>query len=258
MEAYRNIALRAANRAGDYIAKAYYDRDRIISKLKDKNDFVSNIDNEAEALIIKTIKQAYPDHAILAEESGAQGDSETVWIIDPLDGSANFLQSIPHFAVSIAVRHKGKVVAAVIFDPLRDEMFSAADGSGAQLNKSRIRVSDKRKLDNTILATGFPFRTEKHFDTYMDHFKALFMECADMRRAGSAALDLAYVAAGRVDGFWEFGLSDWDTAAGKLIVKEAGGLVGDIKGNPHTSKSESIMTANQGVFRHMMQINKDV
>ncbi len=258
MNAYKTIAVRAANRAGDFIAKAFANRDRIISQNKGPNDFVSNIDEQAEYLIIDTIKKSFPDHAIFAEESGHQGKSDTVWVIDPIDGTTNFLRGIPHFCVSIAVRQKGKTVAAVVYDPLQDEMFSAANGSGAQLNNTRLRVSSVKKLEGAVLATGFPFRDGQDLDKYLEYFQALYPHCIDMRRAGSAALDLAYVAAGRLDGFWEFGLSDWDTAAGALIVKEAGGMVSDIKGNQYTGDSASILAANPGVFKHFLQTVKNI
>ncbi|NVK21343.1 MAG: inositol monophosphatase [Kangiellaceae bacterium] len=262
MNAYKNIAVRAANRAGDFVAKAFGDRDRIIAQSKGINDFVSNIDRKAEQIIIDTIQLSYPEHAILAEESGhieGKGDdAQVTWVIDPIDGTTNFLQGIPHFAISIAVKQNGKTVAAVVFDPIKDEMFSAANGEGAQLNNKRIRVSDKRKLDNAVLATGFPFRHHAQLDNYLEYFSTLLPLCSDMRRAGSAALDLAYVAAGRVDGFWEFNLAEWDTAAGILLVKEAGGLIGDVKGNPYSTKSKSILAANPGVFKHFMQTVKNI
>ncbi len=260
MNAYRTIAIRAANLAGDFIVKAFNDRDRVISRKKDLNDYVTNVDQQSEYLIIDTIKAAYPDHSILGEESGLKegADKDTVWVIDPLDGTRNFIDGNPHFSISIAVKQKGKTVAAVIFDPMRDEMFSAANGSGAQLNQSRIRVAAEKKLEKSILATGFPFRAKDNVDTYLEYFGRLLPECSDMRRAGSAALDLAYLACGRVNGFWEFGLSEWDTAAGVLIVKEAGGLVGDVKGNPFTAKAKSIMAANPYVFKQFMQLVKDL
>lgn len=260
MNAYRTIAIRAANRAGDYIVKAFNDRDRVVSKAKDINDYVTNVDQQAEWLIIDTIKSSYPDHSILAEESGLKEgeDKDTVWVIDPLDGTRNFIDGNPHFAISIAVKQKGKTVAAVIFDPMRDEMFSASNGNGAQLNQTRIRVAEEKKLEKSILATGFPFRSSSNVDEYLDYFSTLLPLCSDMRRAGSAALDLAYLASGRVNGFWEFGLSEWDTTAGVLIVKEAGGLVGDVKGNPFTAKSKSIMAANPHVFKQFMQAVKEV
>lgn len=258
MNAYKNIAVRAAERAGNFVAKAFANRDRIIAQSKGPNDFVSNIDKQAEEIIIDAIKYSYPDHAILAEESGQHGESDTVWIIDPIDGTTNFLLGIPHFAISIAVKHKNKTLAAVIYDPIKDETFTASNGSGAQLNNTRIRVSDKKKLDNSVLATGFPFRGNQNLSEYLTYFETIFPLCVDMRRAGAASLDLAYVAAGRLDGFWEFGLSEWDTAAGILIVKEAGGFVGDIKGNPYQDKSKSILAANPGVFKHFMKSVKDL
>ena len=258
MNAYKNIAVRAAERAGSFVAKAFINRDRIIAKSKGPNDYVSNIDSQAEEIIIDTIKHSYPDHAIIAEESGQHGDSDTVWVIDPIDGTTNFLVGIPHFAISIAVKHKGKTLAAVIYDPIKDEMFTASNGAGAQLNNTRIRVSEKKKLDNSLLATGFPFRGNQDLEEYLRYFETLFPLCIDMRRAGAASLDLAYVAAGRLDGFWEFGLNDWDTAAGILIVKEAGGFVGDIKGNPYQDRSKSILAAAPGVFKHVMQSVKNL
>ncbi len=260
MNAYCTIAIRAANLAGDFIATAFNQRDRVIARKKDLNDYVTNVDKQAEELIIDSIKSAYPDHSFLGEESGLKEgkDKETVWVIDPLDGTRNFIDGNPHFSISIAVKHKGKTLAAVVFDPMRDEMFSASNGNGAQLNQTRIRVADEKKLENSILATGFPFRAKENTDTYLKYFSTLLPLCSDMRRAGSAALDLAYLAAGRVNAFWEFGLSDWDTAAGALIVKEAGGLVGDVKGNPFTAKSKSIMAANPYVFKQFMQVVKEL
>lgn len=258
MDSYKNIAVRAASRAGNFVAKAFANRERIIAQSKAPNDYVSNIDTQAEEIIIDTIKYSYPDHAILAEESGAQGSGDTVWVIDPIDGTTNFLQGIPHFAISIAVKHKGKTLAAVVYDPIKDETFSASNGGGAQLNNTRIRVSPKKKLDNSVLGTGFPYRGGQDLENYLQYFETLFPLCVDMRRAGAASLDLAYVAAGRLDGFWEFGLSEWDTAAGILIVKEAGGLVGDIRGNPHTDRSKSILAATPGVFKNVMQSIKDL
>jgi myo-inositol-1(or 4)-monophosphatase len=258
MNAYKNIAVRAAERAGNFVAKAFANRERIIAQSKGPNDFVSNIDKQAEEIIIDAIKYSYPDHAILAEESGHHGDSDTVWVIDPIDGTTNFLQGIPHFAISIAVKQKGKTLAGVIYDPIKDEMFTASNGSGAQLNNTRIRVSEKKKLDNAVLATGFPFRGNQDLEDYLRYFETIFPLCVDMRRAGAASLDLAYVAAGRLDGFWEFGLSEWDTAAGILIIKEAGGFVGDIKGNPYQDKSKSILAATPGVFKHFMKSVKDL
>ncbi len=260
MNAYRTIAIRAANLAGDFIVKAFNDRDRVIARKKDLNDYVTNVDQQSEYLIINTIKTAYPEHSILAEESGLQegSDKDTVWVIDPLDGTRNFIDGNPHFSISIAVKQKGKTVAAVIFDPMRDEMFSASNGNGAQLNQNRIRVAGEKKLEKSILATGFPFRSGANVEEYLSYFSTLLPLCSDMRRAGSAALDLAYLASGRVNAFWEFGLSDWDTAAGVLIVKEAGGLVGDVKGNPFSTNSKSIMAANPHVFKQFMQTVKEL
>ncbi|MEE4244420.1 MAG: inositol monophosphatase family protein, partial [Kangiellaceae bacterium] len=187
------------------------------------------------------------------EETGQSGSqSDVVWIIDPIDGTSNFVRGIPHFAVSIAAQVKGKVEVAVVYDPVREELFTATRGNGAQLNGKRIRVSSARSLEQTILATGFPFRSMERYDNYINIFSKLYQQCGDVRRAGSASLDLAYLAAGRVDGFWEFGLKWWDIAAGTLIVKEAGGIIGDINGNPNFKDSDSLLAANPKIFKEMI------
>ena len=243
-----NIAVRAARSAGNVITRNRDRIDQLSIQTKDRNDFVSEVDRQAEREIIHILRKAYPNHGILAEESGAQGDDEYQWIIDPLDGTTNFLHGFPHFAVSIGLRHKGRLEQAVIYDPVQQELFTATRGSGAHLNDRRIRVSPRRELDGALLGTGFPFRAQQHLDPYLDMFRALFPHTAGIRRAGSAALDLAYVAAGRLDGFWEIGLSIWDMAAGVLLIQEAGGLSGDLTGGHDFLKHGNIVAANPKLF----------
>ena len=227
-----NIAVRAARTAGNIIARGFENRDDLDMQSKGKNDFVTRIDKEAEQAIISKIKQSYPDHAFYGEESGKQGDDETfMWVIDPLDGTTNFIKGIPHFSVSIALLHKGRLDQAVVFDPIRGELFTASKGAGAQLNGYRIRASKAKDLDQTILATAFPFKRKEELATYSQQFNQIFGAAGDVRRTGSAALDMAYVAAGRFDGYWEKGIQPWDIAAGELLVREAGGLVTDFSGN---------------------------
>lgn len=227
-----NIAVRAARVAGSIIVRGFENRDNLETEVKGENDFVTQIDKEAEEAIISKIKQSYPDHTFLGEESGESGnaDSEYQWVIDPLDGTTNFIKGIPHFAVSIALLHKGRLDQAVVFDPIRSELFTASRGQGAQLNGYRIRATKPRDLTSTILATAFPFKAKHAHADYALRFNKIFHECGDIRRSGSAALDLAYVAAGRYDGYWERGIKAWDIAAGELLVREAGGLVTDYTG----------------------------
>jgi myo-inositol-1(or 4)-monophosphatase len=215
---------------------------------KGRNDYVSDVDRLAEQEVINVIKKAYPDHAIMAEESGRSGDNETLWIIDPLDGTTNFLHGFPHYCVSIAVRVKGRVEHAVIYDPQRDELFTASRGEGAKLNDRRLRVTKRRELAGALLATGFPFKYPAFHEAYFNSFKALFPQVADIRRTGSAALDLAYVAAGRVDGYWEMGLENWDMAAGLLLVEEAGGIVTDFDGTDNLFNKGNVIAAGLGIY----------
>jgi len=229
-----NIAVRAARRAGEVIVRSLVRLDSLEVTSKGRNDYVSEIDRSAEREIIEIIHKHYPEHAILAEESGSSGDNDAVWIIDPLDGTTNFLHGFPVFAVSIAVQLRGKLEIGVIYDPMRQEVFTAARGEGAHLENHRIRVSRQRGLDGALLATGFPYREdEKYADNYFAMFRMLTTMCSGIRRPGAAALDLAYVACGRVDGFWEMGLKPWDTAAGTLMIREAGGRVGTLGGDEY-------------------------
>lgn len=229
-----NIAVRAARRAGEIIVRSLVHLEGLQVASKGRNDFVSEVDRAAEREIIAFIHKHYPDHAILAEESGASGENDTLWIIDPLDGTTNFLHGFPVFAVSIAVQQRGRLEIGVIYDPMRQEIFSAVRGAGAHLENRRMRVSRQRGLDGALLATGFPFReNDANAECYFHMFRALTALTAGIRRPGAAALDLAYVAAGRVDGFWELGLKPWDTAAGTLLIQEAGGRVGTLTGEPY-------------------------
>lgn len=254
-----NIATTAALEAGKIITRSLDKLKDIQVTEKQKNDFVSEVDIAAEQTIIAVIRKAHPDHAILAEESGSQKtDSDTTWIIDPLDGTRNFLHGFPHFAVSIAVQRNNRVEHGVIYDPIRQELFIASNGKGARMNDQRIRAGSRKTLDESLLATGFPFRDKDLFDNYMKTFKPLFLTASGIRRAGSAALDLAYVAAGRVDGFWEFKLQPWDMAAGALIIREAGGLVGDFSGSENFLKTGNIIAGNPKIFKAMLKIIQPV
>lgn len=249
-----NIAVRAARSAGNIISR-YRDRlDTLSVDSKQRNDFVSEVDHLAEREIIAVLRKAYPNHAILAEESGAQGgrDDEYQWIIDPLDGTTNFLHDFPQFAVSIALRHRGRLDQAVVYDPVSQDLYTASRGAGAQLNNRRIRVTRQKGLEGALLGTGFPFRHQEHLDAYLGMFRALFPDTAGIRRAGSAALDLAYVAAGRLDGFWEIGLSEWDMAAGALLVREAGGIVTDFAGGDEYLRTGNIVCGTPKVHHAVL------
>ncbi len=247
-----NIAIRAARSAGNLIVRSLQHVEHLEITQKSKNDFVTDVDRLAEQEIINTIRKAYPEHAILAEESGNTGENDTVWIIDPLDGTTNFLHGFPHYCVSIGVMVKGKLEHGVIYDPLRDELFSASRGAGAQLNDRRLRVAKRKELTGSVLTTGFPFKYHHHLKAYMATFSDLFPKVADIRRTGSAALDLAYVAAGRLDGYWEIGLEKWDMAAGILIVEEAGGVVSDFVGGDNHFKSGNLIVANLPLHKAML------
>ena len=249
-----NIAIRAARRAGTVINRAINRLGDIRVDKKGHRDFVSEIDREAEAVIIQTLLDAYPDHAIRAEESGERGDSEYVWIIDPLDGTTNFLHAYPQFAVSIALQVRGVLDQAVVFDPNRDELFTASRGVGAQLNNRRIRVSNCTAMGEALLATGFPVRNTSMIDTYIPTLTSLLPAVAGIRRAGAASLDLAFVACGRLDGYWEYGLQAWDIAAGVLLVQEAGGIVSEPNGGTAPLASGNILCGTPRVQGDMLKI----
>ncbi|MBK31212.1 MAG: inositol monophosphatase [Legionellales bacterium] len=249
-----NIAIRAARTAGDSIVREM-DRTRDISiETKGKNDFVTEVDKNAEGIIISVIKNAYPEHAFLAEESGQEGENDYLWIIDPLDGTTNFLHGFPHFSVSIALQNKGVLEQAVIYDPLKQELFTASKGKGAQLNNRKIRVSIKNTLDGALLGTGFPYNNESVMQQFIESYKNLFPNVAGIRRAGVASLDLAYVACGRLDGFWEFNLRPWDIAAGALIIQEAGGINAELTGGADYMKTGNIISANPKMIKAMLKV----
>lgn len=239
-----NIAIGAARKAGSVILRHLGRVEAIPVTDKGRFDFVSEVDRQAEAEIVRELKRTYPEHAILAEESGASGRSRYTWIIDPLDGTSNFLHGFPHFAVSIALAEAGTVQVGVVYDPLRDELYTALRGGGAFLNERRLRVNQKPTLVGALLATGFPARQRSHLPRQLRMVRALLAEAEDLRRTGSAALDLCYVAAGRLDGFFEAGLKPWDLAAGALIVREAGGLCCDFEGGELDLDRGTIVAAN--------------
>ncbi|PWY56223.1 inositol monophosphatase [Legionella qingyii] len=254
MEPLLNIAISAARQAGDIIIRHMEQVDRLKITAKNNHEYFSEVDIKAEQAIIHTIHKAYPDHGILAEESGVQdGDNESIWIIDPLDGTSNYLHGFPFFSVSIAVKVKGRIEHGVIYDPLRHECFAASRGRGARLNDRRIRVSKQTQLMFSLLGTGFPSRDINVAQRYLPTFEALFGKCAGVRRTGSAALDLAYVASGRLDGFWEFGLRPWDIAAGSLLIREAGGLISDLQGGDDFLKHGDIVAGTPKVFKSLLQ-----
>lgn len=253
-----NIMVKAARRASQIINRASHDIEHLKITTKQQSDYVTEVDKAAEAAIIEVLREAYPDYGILAEESGqAAGDgagSDYQWVIDPLDGTTNFIHGFPQYSVSIGLTYKGQLNQAVVYDTTRNEMFTASKGGGAFLNERRIRVAKCLKLEDALLGTGFPYRVFTHVDAYMGMFKEFTQRSSGMRRAGSAALDLAYVACGRLDGFWEFGLAPWDMAAGALLITEAGGLVGDLSGGETYMKSGHIVAASPRVFAQMLQV----
>jgi len=250
-----NIAVRAARRAGDIMIRQLNQLESLTVTEKSRNDFVSRVDEMAEAAIIEVVRDHYPDHAILAEESGAAGDNEYRWIIDPLDGTTNYLHGNPVFSVSIAVMHRRELQHAVVYDPLRQEIFTASRGDGAQLDGRRIRVSKQGTLRGSLIGTGFPYRmSEANMDVYLKMLRAVMLETAGVRRPGSAALDLCYVAAGRVDGFWELGLKIWDIAAGALIIREAGGRISDLVGADTYLESGNVIAGTPKVYSALSKL----
>jgi myo-inositol-1(or 4)-monophosphatase len=249
-----NIAIKAARRAGSIINRAALDRTQLEIRSKHANDFVTQVDKAAEAAVIDIIRQAYPDHAILGEESGAlEGKkAEYRWIIDPLDGTTNYIHGLPHYCVSIGLQHRGTMEHGVIYDPAKNELFTASKGRGAFLDDRRIRVTKCAGLKDALVGTGFPFKELPRLDLYCRQLKEMMKQASGVRRTGSAALDLAYVAAGRMDGFWELGLSPWDVAAGALLVQEAGGLVGDLSGDSGYLEGGEIAAATPKVFPQLL------
>lgn len=252
-----NIAIRAARSAGKLLLR-YSDRlDQVKFESKGRNDFVSDMDRAAEATIVQELRSRFPSHSILAEEGSEPDvniDSDYQWIIDPLDGTTNYLHGFPQFAVSIALTYKGQLECGVVYDPLREELFTAARGRGAQINDRKLRVTNLPSLEGALIGTGFPYRDQRHLDTYLDMFKAMTLATAGLRRPGSAALDLAYVAAGRTDGFWELGLSPWDCAAGALLILEAGGAITDLAGGSNYLDTGNMIAGNPKVHRAMLDL----
>lgn len=252
-----NIAVKAARAAGAIINRGSMDLDLLKINTKSPNDFVTEVDQLAEEAIIDTILQAYPAHGILAEESGRERgnkSSDFVWIIDPLDGTTNFIHGFPVYCVSIALTFRGKVEQAVVYDPNRNDLFVASRGRGAYLNDKRLRVSRRTRLQDSLIGTGFPFRRGDNFQRYMKMFETLMPLCAGLRRPGSAALDLCYVAAGYYDAFFETGLSPWDIAAGSLIVTEAGGLVGNFTGEPDFMNQREILAGAPKIYGQLVPL----
>ena len=252
-----NIAVKAARRAGQIINRASLDIDSLNISVKQQSDYVTEVDRAAEAAIIAVLREAYPAYGILAEESGLAGTDTTAefqWIIDPLDGTTNFIHGVPQYAISIGLAKQGVIQQAVVYDSNRNELFTASKGGGAFLNGKRIRVAKRTRLDEALIGTGFPYRMFDHIDAYLAIFRELAQKTAGMRRPGAASLDLAWVACGRMDGFWELGLSPWDMAAGSLLITEAGGLVSDLSGESNYMHTGNIIGGNPKIFSQLLQV----
>lgn len=253
-----NTAIKAARRGAAIINRASFDLDRVKVTEKNPNDFVTEVDQAAEQAIIEVLKTAYPDHAILAEESGASAnlhdDNENVWIIDPLDGTTNFIHGFPQYCVSIALQQRGQITQAVIYDPTRNDLFTATKGAGAYLNEKRMRVTKRDKIADALIGTGFPSRATDNIDEYQKMFKIMTQSCAGLRSPGSAALDLAYVACGRFDGFFQKGLQPWDMAAGSLLITESGGIMGTFEGESDYLYKGDVLAGTPKVFAQMVSL----
>jgi myo-inositol-1(or 4)-monophosphatase len=252
-----NTAVKAARTAGSIINRASLDLERLQVNTKAPNDFVTEVDHAAETAIIDTLLSAYPGHGILAEESGsARGarDSEYVWIIDPLDGTTNFIHGLPTYAVSIGLAYRNQIQQAVVYDPARNDLFFASKGRGAFLNDKRLRVSKRTRMADALIGTGFPFRKGDDLSQYLRILETVMKSCAGVRRPGAAALDLCYVAAGWYDGFFETGLSPWDVAAGSLIVTEAGGLVGNFTGESDFLHQREVVAGCPKIYGQLVQM----
>lgn len=253
MQGFLNTAVQAARRAGALAMRALPRLHELEVRSKSRNEFVTQVDQRAEQEIIETIRKRFPDHAFLAEESGRRGDHECVWIIDPLDGTTNFLHGFPTFAVSLAVEYRGRLEHGVVYDPMRQELFTASRGDGAQLDGRRIRVSRQTELEGALIGTGFPYRANARWiDEYLGMLKAVMQQTAGIRRPGAASLDLAYVAAGRLDGFWEIGLNAWDTAAGTLLITEAGGRIGTLTGGEYR-QGGNVVAGSPKVYQELVE-----
>jgi myo-inositol-1(or 4)-monophosphatase len=255
MHALLNVAVMAAHRGGDTIIRSLPKMDRIEVEEKGRNDYVSEVDRKAEQAVIDTILKHYPEHAILAEESGQHGDSDYVWVIDPLDGTTNFLHGFPVYCVSVGLLHKNRPEHAAVYDPLRQELFTASRGQGAQLDGRRIRVSNQALLERALIGTGFPYRDSNiPLPPYMNMLQTVLMHSSGVRRAGAAALDLCYVAAGRLDAFWETGLSKWDLAAGALIIREAGGIISGMDGSEDFLETGHVLAGTPRIYRALAKL----
>jgi myo-inositol-1(or 4)-monophosphatase len=254
MQPMLNIAVRAARSAGEIILRSADKASHLAVDSKGKNDFATEIDRLAEKEIISIIKAAYPEHSILAEESGEHAGNDFVWIIDPLDGTTNFIHGFPQYAVSIALKYKNRIEIGVVYDPLREELFTAKRGGGAMLNNRRLRVTGLTSMKGALIGTGFPFKVPQHLDAYLNMFRAITIDSAGIRRAGSAALDLAYLAAGRLDAFWEIELKEWDMAAGILLVKEAGGVATDFSFKDDYLASGNLIAGSPRMHQLMYQL----
>lgn len=256
-QAVLNVAVSAAHTAGELMRRRFGQVSGVPVARKARHDYVSEIDHACEAAIVREISRYYPDHAFLLEEGGAQGEGETVWVVDPLDGTSNYLHGVPHFAVSIAQQVRGRTECAVVFDPMRDETYTAIRGGGAFLNNQRIRVSQRMDLETAVLATAFPFRLRGKMANFARVFQAIFEKSEDFRRLGTASLDLAYVACGRLDGYYEIGLKPWDVAAGSLLVREAGGVVQTFEGKDDVEGAGTIVAAPYKIMTSLQRIISD-
>ena len=257
MQALLNTAITAARRAGDTAIRYARRLDELEIRSKARNEFVSQVDVAAEQIIIETIRELYPSHGIIGEETGEQAGDETVWIIDPLDGTTNYLHGFPMYAVSIGIQIKGRMSVGVVYDPAKQELFTATRGGGAQLDGHKIRVNTKQRLEGSLIGTGFPYReNDKWMEVYLNQFRAVMQTAADCRRPGAAALDLSYLAAGRLDGFWEFGLQPWDIAAGALILREAGGLISSMTDDGDYMETGNIIAGAPKVHNELADLLK--
>jgi myo-inositol-1(or 4)-monophosphatase len=255
MHALLNVAIMAARRAGDTLIRKMASLEKLKIEEKGFNDFVSDADRAAERAVIATVQKHYPDHAFLAEESGVSGESDHVWIIDPLDGTTNYLHGFPVFAVSIGLQVRGRMEHACVYDPMRQELFTASRGDGAQLDGHRIRVSGRTQLSRALVGTGFPFRqVDQEIGPYMNMLGQVIRNTSGVRRPGAAALDLCYVAAGRLDAFFEVHLSPWDLAAGSLIIREAGGIISGLDGSENYMETGHVLCGAPKIYAELAKV----
>jgi myo-inositol-1(or 4)-monophosphatase len=254
VEAFESAARLAVDRAGTIIKRRWHEQQQRIERKSTAIDLVTEVDRACEEAILGVITSAFPEHAVLAEESGARGDHEFLWLIDPLDGTTNFAHRYPQVSVSLALSRRGETILGLVYDPVREELFSARRGSGARMNDRRLEVSTTADLGSALLASGFPYDRREHADYYLSFFKGFMMRTQGVRRAGSAALDLCWVAVGRVDGFWEWKLKPWDTAAGALIVEEAGGRISDFEGRHFDPFGEQTVASNGRIHQQMIEV----